>query len=371
MESNQTQVSDIHQQPAIRWARILGGWSLFGLFMALEAYLLEGQSGRAVSLRLIFVREMIYAYVWAGLTPVVLHLVRRFRIERSRLTRTVAIHTGASILIAVVHKALFGILFGSYRILFESVPFSWVAQLRNLLAFVDYGVLLYWMILVIDYAFEYYRQYRKKEIQASRLEAQLAKAQLQALKMQLHPHFLFNTLNAISVLIQKSPDMAQKMLGQLSNLLRLTLDQDGEQLVSLKTELDFLDHYLQIERTRFGERLTVRLQVDPEALDAEVPTMILQPLVENAIRHGVNEQRGPAVITVSARRINGSLRLEVQDNGKGLSEDGNGRAGIGLSNTHARLHQLYGQDHRLELVNAPGGGIIATVDIPYRGQASS
>jgi sensor histidine kinase YesM len=335
--------------------------------MAAQNYFLSARFGSGIPFSRAFAGEMIYAYLWAALTPVVLQLGRRFRMERTSLARTLPLHIAASLLVALVHRGSYGIIFGAYRLVYEAEPFTSEGLLRSLLSFIDYGILLYWMILVVDYALDYYRKYGEKELKASQLQAQLAEAHLQSLKMQLHPHFLFNTLNAISVLIKKDPEVARQTLSRLSDLLRMTLDHAGDQLVSLESELEFLDRYLKIEQTRFEDRLAIEMHIEPEALDARVPSLILQPLVENAIKHGVNEQLGRAVIGISAYRVNGELRLEVRDNGKGLENGAKdrGKEGIGLSNTRSRLQQLYGEHHRFEVATAEEGGVIAAVNIPY------
>ena len=184
-----------------------------------------------------------------------------------------------------------------------------------------------------------YKRYRDREVVASQLESELARAQVQILEMQLQPHFLFNTLNSIMVLIRQDPDLASRMVARLSEFLRLTLDSAGMQEVTLRRELEFLEKYLHIERIRFGDRLQIEQHVDPAVLDALVPNLILQPIVENAIRHGVSRRRGPAVISVSAERVNGSVTLHVRDNGVGLpTRTGGGvKEGIGIRNTRQRL----------------------------------
>jgi LytS/YehU family sensor histidine kinase len=224
---------------------------------------------------------------------------------------------------------------------------------------------MYWFIVLINYAFASYKLYREGELRTAQLQTELMEAQLQALKTQLHPHFLFNTLNAISVLIQKSPESAQKMLTRLSDLLRITLDNGGVQEVALKDELDFLDRYVQIQQVRFGDRLEVKMEIDSNALNANVPNLILQPLVENAIEHGVAKRSGLGTIRISAKRTDNRVRMEVQDNGIGV-QNGNGKKdGVGLSNTRARLIQLYGEQQRFDLMTPAEGGTIATVEIPY------
>jgi sensor histidine kinase YesM len=196
----------------------------------------------------------------------------------------------------------------------------------------------------------------------------LTLAQLQALKMQLNPHFLFNTLHSISALIHKDPKIADRMIARLGDFLRLTLENEGAQDVSLQQELDFLRCYLEIEQIRFQDRLTVEMKIDPEARSLSVPNLILQPIVENAIRHGISPRSRPGVIDISAQRTNGMLHIEVKDNGLGLPDGTDARGpwkeGIGLSNTKARLQQRFGNAHSFYLNNAPDGGLVVTFEIP-------
>jgi two-component system LytT family sensor kinase len=196
---------------------------------------------------------------------------------------------------------------------------------------------------------------------------------LQALKMQLHPHFLFNALHSISALVHSDPDAADKMIARLGDFLRLTLDSAAAQEVPLRQELEFLNCYLDIERTRFRDRLTTEIHADPQVLDCRVPNLILQPIVENAIRHGVSQRAAHGHVEVRAARAGQALRLEVRDNGRGLPEGADaGRAkqgGVGLANTRARLQQLYGGDYRFELQNAPAGGAVVTLELPLHGSA--
>jgi LytS/YehU family sensor histidine kinase len=230
-----------------------------------------------------------------------------------------------------------------------------------------FNVLTYCAILCISLALDYYRRYRERELRAYQLEARLAQAQLQVLKMQLHPHFLFNTLHAISTLMHRDVEAADRMIARLSDLLRISLETVGVQEVPLKQELELLEKYLEIEQTRFQERLGVKLEIEPETLDARVPNLILQPLVENAIRHGIIPRATPGLIEIHARRDNGTLQLEVRDNGRGLpaAEEGTMKEGLGLSNTRARLKQLYGAEHRFSLCNNPAGGLVVSLTIPF------
>jgi LytS/YehU family sensor histidine kinase len=202
---------------------------------------------------------------------------------------------------------------------------------------------------------------RAQQVLAAQLQTELAQAQLEALKMQLHPHFLFNTLNTIASL--DMDEQARRMLVRLSDFLRLTLESSGVQRVRLAREMEFLSRYLEIERARFGARLTIEIEVDPEARDAMVPTLILQPIVENAVRHGVSAKAAPGKVGVYAKRRNGSLLLSVRDTGPGLH--GVLSEGRGLGITRSRLSRIYGSDARLSLENSAGGGLEAQVEIPF------
>jgi LytS/YehU family sensor histidine kinase len=229
-------------------------------------------------------------------------------------------------------------------------------------------LLLYGQMAAVTHGIHYYARWRDRELRASRLEAQLVQAQLQMLRMQLHPHFLFNTLHSVSSLMHSDVKAADRILALLGDLLRDSLDKIGSQQVTLKQELDFIDRYLEIERTRFRDRLRTELAIEPSTWDALVPSFVLQPLVENAIRHGVSRRALPVRLQVAARLQGGRLLLSVSDDGPGLPDEGPlpGRGGVGLTNTRARLHQLYGDDAVLELRAGPHGGVEARVEIPFR-----
>jgi sensor histidine kinase YesM len=231
------------------------------------------------------------------------------------------------------------------------------------------AIVVYGLILTLGHALNYYKQSRESQLKAANLETQLARSQLQALKMQIHPHFLFNTLNSISALQMEDIAAAQRMTARLGDFLRLTLENAGRQEVTLKQEIEFLKCYLDIERVRFGQRLTTDIQLDPATLDAQVPNLILQPIVENAIKHGISQRIAPGIIEISARRENGRLRVQVRDNGPGLRADavdseGVLKEGVGLSNTRARLDWLYGSDYRFELKNVSQGGLAVSLELP-------
>jgi len=241
----------------------------------------------------------------------------------------------------------------------------------SLQAFVWLAVLgcLYWyaMAIALNFVLIYYRESRERALRASQLETRLVEAQLKTLQQQLHPHFLFNTLHAISALMHKDVDAADRTLMRLSDLLRLTLERLGLQEVTLSDELDFLRKYLEIEGTRFADRLVVRYDVQPEAHEVLVPTLLLQPLVENAIKHGVARKQGPGHIDISARREHDKLVMEVRDDGVGLSEDALTalQKGIGVSTTRARLKHQFGADYRFEF-HRLSQGLAVVVAVPWR-----
>ena len=228
-------------------------------------------------------------------------------------------------------------------------------------------ITMYWAVACICFSSLYYQRAKDREIQASALEAQLARANLDALKMQLHPHFLFNTLHSISELMHQDVSAADRVIARLSELLRLTLENTGVQEVTLKAEIDFLQGYLEIERTRFRDRLTVAMDLTPETLDAMVPNMILQPLVENSVRHGIARRAGPGTILVRSSKNGGNLEILLRDDGPGRSPSPPPSAnfGVGLNNTRTRLQQMYGDAQRLDIRQPETGGFEVQITIPY------
>ncbi|MDH4071077.1 MAG: sensor histidine kinase [Ignavibacteria bacterium] len=356
-----------HQEKAGTWRLrvVFVAWTLFALFMLCISLMYRIRAGLEIDLPLLVFGEFSYSYLWFALTPLVLALSERFRIERATLVRHLLVHFVAGAVVSAIQKASHGLSLETYRFIAEG-SFSWERQFQGMIAYLDYGILVYWVILLLKYSGDYYQGMIASEVHTVRLESQLAQARLQALKMQIQPHFLFNTLNAISVLIDSDPPGAKKTLARLGDLLRTTLDHTGVNEIRLREEIGFLEHYLAIEQTRFGDRLSVRFNVAPDTLWAGVPAMILQPLVENAIKHGINKQRGPGWIEVTSVLMNGVLRISVIDNGAGLSAGTKVRQGVGLANTYERLEQLYGSDFHFELVANEGGGAAANLEIPFR-----
>jgi signal transduction histidine kinase len=306
-------------------------------------------------------------YVWAALTPLVLWLARRYPLRAGRWGRPLLLHTAVSVALALLLITLDVPLVLALRQAPDE-PLS-PAEAWQRYFFLEFHlyVLLYWALLCVAHALAYYRDARDRRLEAAWLEGQLARAELNALKMQLDPHFLFNTLNAISALMHRDVEAADRMMGLLGDLLRRTLGAAGAQEVPLAQELDFVGRYLEIQQARFGGRLAVALDIEPGTLGARVPTLILQPLVENAIRHGIAPRPRGGRVEVRSRRREGALHLEVFDDGPGLPPEAAGgcQEGVGLTNTRARLRHLYGPDHRLELSNG-GAGVVVTLAIPFR-----
>ncbi len=340
---------------------IILGFSFSGLIYFIYAY-----TGSPLTWQQAFRIGLTQWYSWTLLgSLIVKQLTARLPIERQRWVRGVLLYAVIGVAFAILK---FGLDLGLIRLFYqgEVVNSASASSLYTMMLY--FNLVTYATFVGIGHAYNFYRRFRDRELKASQLEAQLAQAQLQALKMQLHPHFLFNTLHTIAMLNLKDPKAANRMISRLSDLLRLTLENIGAQEVPLKQELDFLKQYLEIEQVRFQDRLTVHLEIDPQTLDARVPNLILQPIVENALRHGIAEQEEGGRIELFVKRVDGSLRLTVRDNGPGIS-DGDKvrlRRGIGLTNTQKRLEQLYGTAHRFELGNADGGGLEVSITLPFR-----
>jgi len=349
---------------------------LLGFLFSLRQYLLMLQKSEPITWSQAFFDQIPYWLLWAIISPLILWLDRRFPLQRQHWLRNLLVHIPASAVIGIVHPVLylFASLWLNGRQSGQTAPLDG-EMFRLILVFsLIPGIVFYWMILAISYAFNYYRQYQDERISTSQLRAQLAEARLHALKMQLHPHFLFNTLHSVTALVLKKDDrQAVRMINRLSALLRRTLDDADTQEVTLKQELEVLEIYLEIERIRFADRLTVEMHIDPQALNAQVPSWILQPLVENAVRHGIAPHCSASRIEIHAQRQNEKLRLEVRDDGQGLPENwaedlqkGNLQKGIGLTNTRSRLAQLYGESYDFHLYNNEDGGASVTIDLPFR-----
>lgn len=306
---------------------------------------------------------IVFSYTWALFTPALFIFGNRFFISRKHLIRNVFFHILFGILLVCIHRLI--TLSFAHFVLGEELRMgnTFTSRGSYMLHHITDGLFTYIFIVAIYQAFLYFRQSQDREFR-------LQQAELQTLKMQLQPHFLFNTLNAISALIFIAPKNASKTIGELSDLLRLALTSGKTQEVTLKDELDFLRKYVQIQKTLLQERLEVNFSIDSDTLDSMIPNMILQPLVENSIKHGIAPKTKGGKIEVISQRDGENLRLVIKDNGLGFnSNNRKSDTGIGLENTRMRLHYLYGDSHEINFSETDdGGGTIVTLRIPYREQ---
>jgi two-component system LytT family sensor kinase len=340
--------------------------SLYTILSGVGLWTRQPDATATVSFALAF--NMFYWGSWAALTPLILRFSERYRMSAGAWRRPLAILIAGGFLFVGVHAVIAGTSRYALQSLYGLTPRFGRTLLYAYLGTLDWEMSFYFALVGLAHALLYYRDAQERALRAARLETQLTEARLEALQRQLHPHFLFNTLHAISALVYENPRAADRMIERLSELLRLTLRRDRAQEVPLREELEFLDAYLDIERAHHGDRLHVEIVVPPQALDALVPTLVLQPLVENAIRHGVARRPGPGTVRVEAS-VNGTgeLKLRVEDDGRGAAGVSTlGPPGVGLTNTQARLAHLYGDRHRLEFSERAGGGLTVTMTLPMR-----
>ena len=344
--------------------------TVVAVLYSLERYFYRRLLGQEVSLGQLVPAELIFTYLWALLTPLVMWMGRRFPVwgthhgegarhtVRNWIAQLVAVASFVFLHVALFTVASLVLAAGTTAIpaarLFTGYLASWFTL----------DSIVYCTLLAVYHALVYYRVSQDRALRASQLEARLAQAQLQVLRMQLQPHFLFNTLHTISALMHRDVKRADSMIAALSDLLRMSLRSVGVQEVELREELEFLQRYLEIMTLRFGDRLTVTLDIDPNVLDARVPTLVLQPLVENAFRHGFGDGMRAGQVRVTVVPDGDMLRCEVVDNGRGIASVG-AREGVGTSNTRARLQHLYGERFSLDLTANPGGGARVSLAIPY------
>ena len=319
------------------WALILGIWSVVGLVLALDHP--RPSVGEAI------LRGFGNAYLWAAVTAVAVLITRRFPIGEAPLGRTLLVHFAAGIILPPIRLILYlqvwELAGGAPRV----IPFRFAEN-----------YLVYLAMLGVVHAVYYSQRFRDRQVAAHRLEAELSSAQLHILKTQLHPHFLFNTLNGISSVMYSDVRAADRMLTQLAELLRHSLSSFHAQKVTLQRELDFLLPYLQIEQARLGDRLTLEMELHPGLELALVPHLILQPLAENAVRHGISTRPAGGCLQVRVAARDERLCLEVSDDGPGTGQPTpSAGQGVGLSNTRARLASLYGEDHEFRIEDGPEG----------------
>ena len=345
-----------------RW--LIFFWLTIALISTQTLYI---QLGMKVPWGEIFIVKLAIWLFWGFYTSVILWAGRRFRIEKRNQFRGLIFHLPFSVLsiaINVFFYALFAWLVGVDS--FEGVPLVNIFM-GLFVALFEWYFIIYWAIIILSYAFAFYRSLKSRELEAVQLEAQLVTAQLQALKMQLQPHFLFNTLNTVASLVrQDQKPMAVEMLSDLSSLLRTTLLKKDEQQVSLEEEIAFLKNYLVLEKKRFGDRVQVKWEIANDTLNAKIPVYLLQPVVENAIYHGLSKQLKAELLRITTVKEGETLKLWVYNDGPNLPKDFdlNFTTGIGLTNIIERLSQLYPDQAELSLHNE-GDGVLVSITLPY------
>lgn len=352
-----TMAAPLPLRRALWWLIALGIWTIFPLLSALQEAFYSAYVGRAIEWRELLPIRIADWYTCALFTPLCFWLVRRFPLQRGMWIRNAAVH------LTVISMAV-TLKFAIYVELARRLRPAQNWRLDTILArgFVSESI-AFWALLGIVHAVEYHRRYREREVHAVRLEAELAGARLDALTAQLQPHFLFNTLHSVSTLMRRDVDAAEEMLAHLGDLLHRTLRHQDSHEIPLAEELELLRHYLDIMKIRFQDRLAERISIDENVRSALVPPFILQPLVENAIHHGIARKPGAGLLEIAARRAGASLEITVRDDGEGF---GGGSEGVGLSNTRRRLEELYGRQQSLELLPAEGGGLLVRITIPFR-----
>lgn len=344
-------------------AIIAGAWLLLAVFSTAQRFVQARFTGEQVELVVALAYPLQQALIWALLTPFLLMAVSRLPLRRGRMGVTVTGLLAAAAMIAAAKLVMDWLTFPLFAV--YPVPESGAALFRRIF-FVRFYVSFLTACIVagLYLAVRTYDLYRDRELRARDLAARLAQAQLHVLEMQLNPHFLFNSLQSIAELMHSDVDAADRMVGRLSDLLRLSLSRFGVHELALREELDFVRQYLAIEEIRFSDRLSVELDIDPAVLGAAVPNLLLQPLVENALKHGVARRLDDGWVRIAARRSDSQLLIEVADNGPGLATPPLER--VGLANIRARLEQLFGGDHRFTLHGDPSGGVRVEVSIPFR-----
>lgn len=345
----------------VKWGFAFLFWTSLGLIFSTQTYLYLKTQYHGFTWWDALKNGMPIWYIWGMLAPVIVGFDHRLPVRREQILQRIALHLPLSVLAAGLH---FMSRLGVEKIFHGEVTLGFA----DLLGSFPMTLQIYWLILGVAVSYDFFQAYRERELQASQLQARLTEARLHALRAQLHPHFLFNTLNAISAFIEKSPQTARQMTAHLGELLRFALEHAERQEITLAEELSFLENYLEIQRIRFADRLEIQLHIAPETLNALVPSLLLQPLVENAIRHGLSPRAARGRLALHAQREGNFINLSISDDGVGLPENWQAAArhGVGLSNTRERLEKLYAGAHRFVIRNSEGGGVTVELTLPLR-----
>ena len=349
---------------------ILCAWTIVGLLFAVRHIVVVKVQGSHVSWVIVGAVELVYWYIWAACTPLVIGLAKRFPLTGPRAVPHIAMHIITSLMmgpLASVTEYFLsrGLVQTVFRISDPGVLHILPAFAVSFLSMSFTGILTYWLVVGLYQAIHFYQAAMERQTIAAQLETQLSHAELENLKSQLHPHFLFNSLHTIGILMQEDVDAASHLLVCLGDLLRMALER-RENEITLQSELEFVRKYLEIEQTRFHDRLKVHIDVPPDLLGVYVPSLALQPLVENAIKHGISVDSAAGRLEITAKLHNGRVRLCVRDDGPGPAPGSRLRFGVGLTNIQSRLKQLYGDESSLELTGGNGRGCEAIITIPLR-----
>lgn len=355
-----------------RWiknAALVAGWAFLGFVLSVELYFNNRASMKSgtVDFMELAIPQFGRAMMWALMAPLILRLREKLPLRRGRWVGGVGFHGTMSFTVMATYYL--GRML-AYRIFFGEPAAGefWSVALHSFYGHNLIDMAYYWAVLAFGYSLEIYQRYKSEELKTAQLEARLIETELKALREQLRPHFLFNTMNTIAVLVREGKnDDAVTLIARLSSLLRMSLDNTGVQEVTLRQEMDFLERYIDIQKARFSDRLQVDVAIEPAAMEARIPNLLLQPLVENAILHGIAPKAGPGRVVIRGRVDSGYLYLEVSDDGPGLG-DGNHRAkeGVGLKNTRERLAKIYGVRGQLSLRSESGRGVSVQILLPFR-----
>jgi hypothetical protein len=355
-----------------KWCTLIVGATALALMQAIRLYSIYNPGEEiVVPWHLAGLYSLMEWYTWMALCPIIIRITNWIGFDRTEWIRWISYHFGLALCVGILQLFIYGLQYSLLNyIYFDEAylcfPYLFGVFTGTVKYKLFHAVLIYFLIAFASFTVNYYNRYRDEEIRSAEAEACLAQTRLESLKMQLQPHFLFNALNAITTLIHTDPEAADRMISRLSELFRIVLENKDQQLIPLRIELEMLDRYLDIQKIRFQDRLQTEKNISPDSLDSFVPNMILQPLVENAIRHGISKRTGAGEILISSDIEGPFLTLTVADNGPGLT---NGYAedqasGYGLANTRERLKQLYGDEYHFDLLDGPEAGLVVTIRIP-------
>lgn len=343
-------------------ALIYGAWTVIAVLWATHVYIYSHSIGRMFAFRDVLFEALLDHWTWATFTPFVLYAAKRFPFTQKKLVSSIAIHLAFCTLLCWLHVTIAhfeGLYPHSKDKLWDDLTTRFASNFYS-------DLWMYWPLVLIWSVIDYQRRYRERDREAAKLETQLTEQRLQSLRNQLQPHFLFNTLNSIASLVHEDVEAADDMIVDLSCMLRYSLQEANAQEISLRHELELLDCYLRIQRHRFGDRLQASVRVPAELLSAAVPSLLLQPLAENAIEHGLKDVAHEGVLDIEAFAQDGTLNIRIEDNGAGIPHGNENRERIGIGNARARLRGLYGDEQSFTVANRPQGGAVVLIRIPHR-----